>query len=121
MQSSVDGIAKEEFMKESALFSELNREQLLSGTDAEGQSMIPYVAGSRAPSAPGKTTLKDSGDYHRGIKTLFDSGGVNMTSTDSKFAFLDPKYDTALGINENSQNILIEKVKPKVINRLKNI
>ncbi len=121
MQSSVEGIAKEEFMKEASLFSDLNRSQLLSGTDAEGNSMIPYVQGSKAPSAPGKTTLSDSGDYHRGIKPLFDNDGVNMTSTDSKLAFLDPKYDTALGINENSQNILIEKVKPKVINRLKNL
>ena len=118
IRNSVEQIAIEEFKKESVLMSDLNRNQLLSGTDALGQPMPNYVSISRKR---GRTTLFDEGDYHMGIKPLFDNEGVNMISTDRKFAFLDPKYNTALGINENSQQILIEKTKPKIIDRLRKI
>lgn len=116
MKTSVTNIAKEEFTKEAALFSDLNRAQLNSGTDALGNDMPTYSASNKKT---GKLDLFLSGDYHQGIKPLFESDGIDMISTDSKFAFLDPKYNTALGINENSQNILIEKVTPNVIKRLK--
>ena len=118
IQNSVEQIAIEEFKKEDALMSDLNRSQLLSGTDALGNPMPNYVSTSRKR---GRTNLFDEGDYHQGIKPLFDDVGINMISTDRKFAFLDPKYNTALGINENSQQILIEKTKPKIIDRLKKI
>lgn len=111
MLNSVDDIAKEAFKQETSLMSELNRGQLDEGVDALGNNMPNYASSNKKS---GKINLFDKGDFHQGFKPLFDDEGVDMTSTDRKVSFLDPKYNTALGINEASQEVLIDKVIPVI-------
>ena len=111
IKRKAQSIAIEEIKKEGSLLADLNREQLNNRKDANDNPMPNYVAGSKAPSAPSGITLFDTGDFHGGIETLFDSTGISMTSSDSKVSFLDPKYPTALGVAPSS----IEKIKPEVV------
>lgn len=100
------------------LLSDLNRQQLSKGEKADGSDMPLYVPDSKAPKAPGKIKLFDKGSYTKEIKPLFSGVGVDMTSTDRKKRFLDPKYPLALGLSDPSILIIQEKVKKELPNRL---
>lgn len=84
------------------LLASLNRAQLAVGNNALGGDMPRYVSGSKAPQAPNKIKLFDTGKFTEGINPLFSPVGIGMTSTDSKVSFLDPKYPLALGLSPSS-------------------
>ena len=70
--SKVEEITIDEIKKESALIEQLNRNQLMSGINADGGDMPKYKQGSKQPQAPGKIKLFDTGAFQRGIKASFD-------------------------------------------------
>lgn len=116
-------IAVEEFKKEADLMAQLNRDQLMSGTDALGNSTPTYVSNSKAPQAPGKIKFFDKGDFQQGIKSLFSSEGIEMTSTDFKNKFLNPykKVVETLGLSPRSVEEVQIVVLPRIINRLRKL
>lgn len=121
--SKVEEITIDEIKKESALIEQLNRNQLMSGINADGGDMPKYKQGSKQPQAPGKIKLFDTGAFQRGIKASFDNEGIDMNSTDFKNAFLNPyrKAIETLGLTDNSIEELQEKILPRIIKRLKAI
>lgn len=115
-------ILREEVAKEREFIEQLNREQLKEGKRGDGKDMPDYVPNSKQPSAPGKITLFDIGDFHQGITAIFDNEGGEIYSTDDKGRFLVPKYGEAILklTNENWKRVL-ERVQPRVIERLKEL
>lgn len=111
--------------EEKDFIATLNRKQLKRGKQSDGTDMPLYAPGSRQPSAPGKITLFDKGDFHRGIDPLFKGqAGFEMDSSDSKTAKLIERYgEHILGLTEESQKRLskhlLPKLKFKILDRLR--
>ena len=114
IEKNIQSIAISELKKESELLSQVNRDQLDVGTTSTGDPMPSYVDSSR-----GGIRLHDTGDWWAGIKPVFDSDGLDMTSTDYKTSFLDKKYPLALGVRQSIGKIL-PKIKPKIVVIVKN-
>ncbi len=105
--------------EERNFIANLNREQLSKGDKADDSSMPRYVQGSKSPSSPGKITLFDTGEFHASIEPLFDDRQFELLSTDEKAEILVGKYGEILGLNEESLNLLAQRIKPKLIGRIK--
>lgn len=121
MKAMTPVIAKEIITNDPKKLADLNRDQLSKGSDALDKDMPKYVRESKAPKAPGKIKLFDSGDYTKGINPLFDSVAIDMTSTDRKVAFLDNKYPTALGLAPSSIEVLKKEIIEQEPNLLRKI
>ena len=101
---------------------ELQKEQLLQGKDSTGNDIEPqyrnayYSAMKQGMnSLPVYRTpdLKLTGAFYRAI--YFDTGKMNLTSSDSKTASLKEKYgEGILGLNEDS----LEKLRPDYIQKV---
>jgi hypothetical protein len=83
-----------EAMNESKdVIGNLQISQFQLGKDAEGGSLPPYsnasveIYGKR----PGPWTLKDKGDFYKGLKVKVGADETVVTSTDSKTAMLEKK------------------------------
>jgi len=113
VDSKIEDIAISELKKESKLLAQLNRDQLDRGETSKGANMPPYVDTSK-----GNIRLEDTGDWWAGIAPEFDSDGIDMTSSNYKTGFLDPKYPNALGVRQ-SIGIVLNKIKPRIVKRLK--
>lgn len=118
MKDNADKLAKEIVESNPTLLSNLNREQLRAGTNANGNSMPSYVSNSKAPQAPGGIELFDTGRYHAGIKPLFGSNEIVMTSIDQKVRFLDPKYPLGLGLSPESIIVVQNEIKKELPSKL---
>jgi len=116
----IEKIIIEEIKKESDLIAQLNRGQLMSGTDAFGNPTPVYAPSNKKR---GNMNFKLTGDFQRGIKAKFDNKGIDMESTDFKNAFLNPykKAVETLGLTEESILELQEVILPRIIKRLKSI
>lgn len=99
--------------------AKLNRDQLSKGDKADDSSMPRYVQGSKSPSAPGKITLFDTGEFHASIEPLFDDRQFELLSTDEKAEILVGKYGEILGLNEESLNLLAQRIRPQLVARVK--
>ena len=96
----------------------LQKEQLLSGTKADGSDMPEYVEGSKQPSAPGKWTFYESGDFYKGIDAIFENDGFLMDSTDDKTGLMIwMAGEEIFGLNEKSLIKLVSKIKPIMIEK----
>ena len=101
---------------------ELQKEQLLQGKGSTGNDIEPqYRSASysamkqRMNNSPVYRTpdLKLTGAFYRAIR--FDSGKMNLTSSDAKTASLKEKYgEGILGLNEDS----LEKLRPDYIQKV---
>lgn len=111
---SINNIVRQEAIKERDFISKLNRDQLLKGEKADGDTPN-YVIGSNQPSAPGKITLFEAGDFHEGIEPLFEDKGFEMVDTDFKTPFLVAKFGNILGLNKDS----IIKLRARLFPRIK--
>ena len=121
--TNIDQIVIAEYKEESEEFAKQNRRQLEEGKDAKGENLPNYAPTSKAPKAPGKIKLFDSGDYYKGINYKFDQSGVQPDNTDSKKRFLDlfrGKFPT-LGLTTISIGRINNIVIPNVIERLRKI
>ena len=120
MVKNVEQIAIDELKKNPNVLAEMNREQLMSGINADGGSMPNYAASSKKS---GKITLFDKGPFQQGITPMFDDQGMDMTSTDSKVSFLDPfrKVINTLGLIGSNVDKWLNSAKPNIIKRLKEL
>lgn len=120
MVKNVEQITIRELERNPQRLAQMNREQLLSGIDADGGNMPTYAASSKKS---GKINLFDQGDFHRGIKPMFDNEGAEMISTDDKAWFLDPFRDTinSLGLTDVNINTWLKNAIPNVIKKLKTL
>ena len=119
--AQINLIVRSEVIKEQKLIARMNREQLMSGTKADGSSMPNYVEGSRQPQAPGKIKLFEEGLFHEGIEPLFSDLGVEMVGLDFKTEFLEPKYGNILGLTSSNIKKLITIVRPRILARIRRI
>lgn len=111
-RNQIPNIIRDALISEQAFIAQLNRDQLLDGKKADGTNMPDYVQNSKAPSSPGEITLFDTGEFQAGIEPLFGNDELNLLGTDEKTEILVAKYGEILGLNEESLNLLIQKVKP---------
>ncbi len=117
MKNSVLGIAINELKKEADLFTKLNVDQLKKGTDAFGRPTPEYASSNKKT---GNITFIDKGGFTNGIKPVFGSNRMAMTSTDDKNPFLNPwkgKTET-LGINPNNRALIVMEIIPNVLLKL---
>lgn len=114
---NIKPIIRKELIAEQKFIADLNRQQLNSGEDADGQPMPTYVPDSIQPSAPGRITLFDTGQFQDGIEPLFEDDYFEMISTDEKAAFLQPKYN-ALGLSPESIEVLRERLALRLKKRI---
>ncbi len=114
-------IIEAEALQHREFISNLNRKQLKDGQKADSSDMPNYVGNSRQPSAPGKITLFDTGDFHEGIEPLIDDIGWEMVGLDEKTTILVSKYGDILGLTEESKKLLREKLLPGIIIRINQI
>ena len=100
------GIVIQELKKESEYIADLNRDQLQSGTKADGKKTPKYVQDSKQPSAPGNMKFYEFGDFYAGIEPLFDKEQFDLIGTDKKTDILVGKYGKLIGLT--SENISIK-------------
>lgn len=113
-------ILQEEAMAQKPFIADLNRKQLKAGRRGDGKPMPKYVKGSKQPSAPGRITLFDKGDFHAGIEPIIEDDGIDIISTDEKGEFLIPKYgEEILELDDKSIQRLVKKMTPGLIKRIK--
>lgn len=89
----------EDTVRENTAFLEdANTAQLAQGKDATGADITPEyadltVALKQIKGQPtDKVTLRDEGDFYRGIIAMLSSNEVELVGTDSKTAELEGKY-----------------------------
>lgn len=116
--------------EERELFEQLNRAQLSNGQKADDIFLPNYVENSKTGKT-GSINLFDTGDFYDSIEAIFDEEGFDLISTDPKHVFF-AKYDTAgsssleggvdldvLGLNTKSRMIVAERIKQKLIKRVR--
>lgn len=96
----------------------LQKDQLLSGKKADGTDMPEYVKDSKQPSAPGKWTFYESGDFYEGIDAIFEKDGFMMDSTDDKTDLMIwMAGEEIFGLQKESLIKLVNKIKPIMIEK----
>lgn len=86
------------------------------GVDGDGKSLGSYSPGYEAlKRKEGKRashiTLRDEGDFYKGIFAKFKDGIFSTGSTDSKTPSLVQRYgEGILKLNEQEQNLLIDRI-----------
>lgn len=120
MLKNVEHITIAELEKNPNALAEMNREQLMSGINADGGSMPNYAASSKKS---GKINLLDKGPFQAGIKPMFDDQGMDMISTDSKTSFLNPfrQVINTLGLTPDNIDQWITNAIPKIQDTLKKL
>ena len=114
---NINSIVREELIKDQNFIAELNRQQLSRGENSEGDPMPNYVPDSIQPSAPGRITLFETGDFYDGIAPLFEDDHFEMIGTDDKTPFLESKYK-ALGLSPESIEVLRERLAVRLKKRI---
>lgn len=104
----------------------LNRDQLFSGKDANGDEILPPYAEStvkrkrRKGSPYDRVTLKDEGEYHQSLEIDFGPDSFLIGSNDSKAIYLERRYGKSVyGLNAQSISELSDEVKPGLIDNLR--
>ena len=124
--SNIEQIAIKEFEEEAKTIADLNRQQLKNKTDAEGNATPVYSSSNKKKR--GRLDFLDKGNFKLGIKSLFDTEGIEMTSTDRKVSFLNPYFhktsgsivDT-LGLSPDSIDTITIKVNEELIKAIKQL
>lgn len=120
MLKNVEQITINELEKNPNVLAEMNRDQLMSGVNADGGSMPNYAESNKKS---GKINLFLKGDFQRGITPMFDDQGMDMISTDGKASFLDPfrKVINTLGLTDANKDKWINNAIPKIQDTLKKL
>jgi hypothetical protein len=99
-----------EVVRDNAYILELdNQQQLEEGLDANGRDITPEYTfftieeKEKKGQPTDRVTLKDKGDFYRGIVARVRGESVEMVGTDSKTQELQQKYgDAVLGLSEEA-------------------
>lgn len=109
-----------------ARISDMNTERLLNeGMRADGVPLGEYAASTiRMKQARGQeyrwVTLRDQGDFHRGISVDTAKGAIEVTSSDAKTDMLLDRYgDAVLGLTPADIQELRQDVKLMLIEETK--
>ena len=101
---------KETFTELAPVVEDLNIEQLERGQRPDGSTLPNYspvsvrIFGKR----PGPMTMRNEGDYHRGITLVVSDTGVDLQGRDIKSEMLELRYGELLGLQEESKQLLEE-------------
>lgn len=97
---------------------ELNRDQLAEGKRADGSNITPpytnaTVKRKRARGQQAEhVTLRDKGDFYESIFTEVYTKAFVLDASDEKTQELRDKYGSILGLNQQSKEKLIQRIKP---------
>lgn len=106
--------------------AELNRAQLRAGIRPDGSEITPAYAAStiaikqRKGQPFDRVTLKDKGDYHKGIEIDVFPDSFELIGTDSKTAKLRTKYGANIGLTEESKVLLAQNIlAPNLVDKMR--
>jgi len=118
---NIEEIIRQEAIEHREFIKLLNRVQLRAGEKADGSEMPNYVPKSKQPQAPGAIQLFDTGAFQEGIEPLFEKSGLFMVGLEEKTPILVKKYGKILGLTEESQQRLVERMTPGLIKRIQKL
>lgn len=121
LEGSVNSIIGQEVLKNSIFVEALNKKQLDLGVRSDGTNIAPEyeaitVAIKQSKGQPtDRVTLKDTGAFYRGFRTVVFGDRFNIISMDLKERSLIEKYGVNIfGLNEASRQALRTKLIPGV-------
>lgn len=128
----IDQELKDEIMRnEEVIVKMIAEEQLyeygIEGRGIEIASYRPYALRTikkkqRKGQPYNRVTLRDTGEFHRSLKVVFDDNGFYVTSTDDKAQYLLEKYGKTIFrlTDENLKILLNEYIRPSLKVKFKN-
>ena len=128
----LDQELKDEIMRnEEAIVKMVAEEQLyergIEGRGIEIASYKPYAPRTikkkqRKGQPYDRVTLRDTGEFHKSLKVVFDDNGFYVTSTDDKAQYLLKRYGKPIFrlTDENLKILLNEYIRPSLKAKLKN-
>lgn len=116
--------------KEDVIVSAIADDQLYRrGINGKGEKIMdyaPYAARTienkkRKGQPTTRVTLRDTGDFHRSMRVIFDSEGFYITSDDEKAKYLVKKYGGEIYrlTDKNFTRIIRSHVRKELVKRLK--
>lgn len=123
---------KEEIMRNEEVITRMIAEEQLYDLGIEGRgieikSYAPYaprtIKNKKRKGQPyDRVTLRDTGEFHRSLKVVFDDSGFYVTSTDDKAKYLLEKYGKTIFrlTNENLTILLNDYIRPSLKEKFKN-
>jgi hypothetical protein len=122
----METFVRESLEEEKKYTVDLNREQLSRGMNADETPIEPgykprTVAIKKRKGQPfDRVTLKDTGDFHRGMKLSTFQKEFVLSSTDWKINILVPKYGARIfGVPQSKKHELQQRLKPRLIKAVK--
>lgn len=108
-------------IERSELIEELNRQQLSRGERSDNSILPNYSPFSVELGKPsGPIQLFDEGDFYEGINANIFDDEIRIEGEDEKTAMLISKYgQMILGLTEENKQILIEAIRPLVIQKMR--
>lgn len=128
----IDQELKDEIMRnEEVIVKMVAEEQLyeygIEGRGIEIASYKPYAPRTikkkqRKGQPYDRVTLRDTGEFHKSLKVVFDDNGFYVTSTDDKAQYLLERYGKTIFrlTDENLKILLNEYIRPSLKAKLKN-
>lgn len=116
--------------KEDVIVSAIADDQLYRrGINGRGEKIMDYVPYAtrtienkkRKGQPTTRVTLRDTGDFHRSMRVVFDSEGFYITSDDEKAKYLVKKYGGEIYrlTDKNFTRIIRSHVRKELVKRLK--
>lgn len=96
MQANVEEVSKDTIIQDAV--EQYNINQLADGKKSNGNSITPDYSQTtieikqQKGQPTDRVTLKDTGDFYKGMTTVYSSVGITLTSSDSKTGKLTKKY-----------------------------
>lgn len=128
----LDQELKDEIMRNEEVIVKMVAEEQLYELGIEGRgieiaSYRPYTPRTikkkqRKGQPYDRVTLRDTGEFHKSLKVVFDDNGFYVTSTDDKAQYLLERYGKTIFrlTNENLKILLNEYIRPSLKVKLKN-
>lgn len=94
----VQSVIAESFEETAESYADLNAGQMYSGRNSEGDPITPTytrltVAYKKRKGQPAdRVTLRDTGDFYKGIYAKLEGTSITVGSTDDKAKLLEEKY-----------------------------
>lgn len=116
--------------KEDVIISAIADDQLyrrgVNGDDEKIWDYLPYaprtIAKKHKKGQPTtRVTLRDTGEFHKAMKVIFDSEGFYITSDDYKTPFLTKRYGPKIFrlTNKNFTRIIKSHIRKELIKKIK--
>jgi hypothetical protein len=108
-------------IKNAEFIEDLNRDQLSRGERSDETLLPNYSPTSVAMGKPpGRIRLFDEGPFYEGINASIFDDEMRFEGEDEKTGMLISKYGAMiLGLSDDSLQILIDKIKPEIIDEVR--